>query len=190
MKSIFHLTITLLFLIACEKAPNPLNNSKTEVKEKTFVPVYGQKYFKYDQIDFYHIDFEESNIIELDKNKNNSKLDKLKNDIIIGNFPQNINETDFLKSMDKIGYNKKEIPKSKFSEIDKVFIDKTVDASSTCVCIAFYRDILVFKNKGKIIGIAKICFSCHQHIIIGTKINDENFGQNGDYKKLEILLNQ
>lgn len=105
-------------------------------------------------------------------------------------FPQNLNQIDFLKSMDKIGYNKKEIPKSKFPEIDKIFIEKTVSESSTYACIAVYRDILIFKNKGKIIGIAKICFSCHQHIIIGTKINDENFGQNGDYKKLKVILNQ
>jgi len=190
MKTNFNLLIVFLILIACGKKPESQASSKIEKEEKSFIPVYGQKYFSYDQIDFYHIDFDENNILELDKNKDNSKIDKLRNDIIIREFPENIKEIGFLKSMDKIGYIKKEIQKNKFSEIDKIFIEKTVNESSSYACIPVYRDILVFKNKGKVIGIAKICFGCHQHRIIGTKINDENFGQNGDYEKLKILLNQ
>ncbi|PZU87612.1 MAG: hypothetical protein DI529_06745 [Chryseobacterium sp.] len=190
MKTNFNLLIVFVILIACGKKTESQASSKIEKEEKLFIPVLGKKYFNYDQIDFYHIEFDENNIIELDKNKDNSKIDKLRNDIIIGDFPENINEINFLKSMDKIGYSKKEIPKNKFPEIDKIFIEKTINESSTYACIPIYRDILGFKNKGKIIGIAKICFSCHQHRIIGTKVNDENFGQNGDYKKLEILLNQ
>jgi len=92
--------------------------------------------------------------------------------------------------MDKIGYNKKEIPKKKFTEIDKIFTEKTINENSSYTCIPIYRDILVFKNIGKVIGIAKICFSCRQHRIIGTDLNNDNFGQNGDYEKLEALLNE
>lgn len=190
METNFNLLIFFLLLISCGKKSESQTNSKIEKEEKSFIPVYGQNYFSYDQIDFYHIDFDENNILELDKKKHNSKIDKLKNDILIGDFPKNIKEIDFLKSMDKIGYIKKEIPRNKFSEIDKIFIEKTVNESSSYACIPVYRDILVFKNKGKVIGIAKICFGCYQHRIIGTKINDENFGQNGDYEKLVILLNQ
>ena len=179
-----------MLLTACKKSSNSVNNSQTEIKEQEFIPKYGQKYFKYDQIDFYHIDFDENKIIELYENKDKSKLDRLRNDIIIGEYPESMNKIGFLKSMDKIGYNQKEISKSKFPEIDKIFIEKTVNQSSAYACIAIYRDILVFKNKDKVIGIAKICFGCGNHRIIGTKVNYENFGQNGDYKKLEILLNQ
>jgi len=190
MKINFYLLLVLLISISCGKKSESETNTKIEKEAKSFIPVYGQKYFSYDQIDFYHSDFAENNILELDKKKNNSKIDKLRKDIIIGDFPENIKEIGFLKLMDRIGYIKKEIPKNKFIEIDKIFIDKTVDESGTYACIAVYRDILVFKNQGKIVGIAKVCFSCQQHQIIGTHVNTHNFGQNKDYKKLEIILNQ
>jgi hypothetical protein len=56
-------------------------------------------------------------------------------------------------------------------------------------CIAIYRDILVFRNHGKICGIAKVCFKCGIHVIVGTESKTDEFGQAGDYNKLNQLLN-
>ena len=39
-------------MISCEKKSESQTNPKIEKKEKRLVPVYGQKYFNYDQIDF------------------------------------------------------------------------------------------------------------------------------------------
>ena len=80
------------------------------------------------------------------------------------------------------------IDKSKFIEINKIFVEKTVNKSMDYACPADYRDILIFKNKNKTVGIAKICFECFKNQILGTKANTENFGQDGDYEKLEKLL--
>ncbi len=157
--------------------------------KKLFFQRLVKNSLKYDQIYFYHSDFDEHNIVELDKNKDKSKIDRLRFDVVISSdFPKNLSQTDFLKSMEKIGYIKKEISKDIFPEIDKIFIEKTVEESSAYACIAIYNDILVFKNQRKIIGIAKICFGCKQHQIIGTNLNTDNFGQNGDYEKLKALL--
>ena len=190
MKSFLYLIIIVLSIESCEKKSHNLIEQKTEKEEKIFVPKIGKKFFEYDFIDYYKSDYDEYSILKLEEDKNKSKTDKLKFDVVIGNFPQNITQTYFLETMNKIGYTKQEIPKNKFSEIDKIFIDKTIDENSTYACIAVYRDILVFKNQGTIVGIAKICFSCHQYQIIGTDVNTDNFGQNGDYNKLEIILKQ
>ena len=37
-------------------------------------------------------------------------------------------------------------------------------------------------------GTAKICFSCNANQIKGTNANTENFGQEGDFEKLEKIL--
>lgn len=190
MKSLLYLIILVLSIESCEKKSHNLIEQKTEKEEKIFVPKIGKKFFEYDFIDYYKSDYDEYSVLKLEEDKNKSKTDKFKFDVVIGNFPENITQTNFLESINKIGYTKQEIPKNKFPEIDKIFVDKTIDKSGTYACIAVYRDILVFKNQGKIVGIAKICFSCKQHQIIGTNVNTDNFGQNGDYEKLNTLLSQ
>lgn len=182
--------IFLFFICCSNENKKDLINNETKNEIPQFVTKYGNEYFKYDEIEFYHIDFDENNILQLEENKNKSETDKLKFNLIIGDFPEKINQIEFLNSMEKISFIKKEIDKTKFPAINKIFIEKTVSESYDNACIAIYRDILVFKNKGKIIGFAKICFDCEQNIIIGTQYNTENFGQDGDYKNLKIILGQ
>ena len=51
-----------------------------------------------------------------------------------------------------------------------------------------YRDIIIFKNKGTTVGVAKICFRCDQSSIIGTIANTDEFGMSGDFDRLDKLL--
>ena len=55
-------------------------------------------------------------------------------------------------------------------------------------CDAFYRAILIFKKKDKVVGVSKICFDCGLNWTIGSERNVMLFGQEGDYEKLEKLL--
>ena len=57
-------------------------------------------------------------------------------------------------------------------------------------CAPQYRDILVFKKKNQISGIAKICLSCHQFYLISSKkeIEIENFGTEKEFKLLGKLF--
>lgn len=91
--------------------------------------------------------------------------------------------------MKKIGFQKKEINKSKFTQMNKIFVEKTFNDGINYACIPFFRDILIFKKQGKVIGIAKICFDCHQFRIIGPEANTDNFGMDDDYEKLGNILN-
>ena len=190
MRTVISCLTLILAFVACKESEQKSIKKQAQNQQQNFVPKMGARFFEYDGIDYYTSDYDEFSILKLNENKDKSKTDQLKFDVVIGNFPKDITQTNFLKSMDKIGYKKKIISQDKFSEIDQLFVEKTVAESGTYACIAIYRDILVFKKQEKIVGIAKICFACHQHKIIGTNKETDNFGQNGDYKKLAILLNQ
>lgn len=76
----------------------------------------------------------------------------------------------------------------KFKQVNETFCQRKHQESYAMTCIAVYRDILVFKKENKIIGTAKLCFSCDQNVITGTQHNTDEFGQSGDYAKLFKLL--
>lgn len=186
----FLLTAVICFFVGCKKTEQNSNNEQqyNTSAEQKFIPKYGKPYFDYDEIDHYHASMEEDSVMALDTIPNRSKEDQLKLDIIINKIPKNINDTEFIKSLEKIGFEKSIIKPHNFKKINEIFIEKTVNEILEYACVAVYRDILVFKKKEKIVGIAKICFDCHQKQIVGTKAITENFGQDGDYEKLQQIL--
>jgi hypothetical protein len=186
MKQNLILTIFCLTFFACntttEKKDKVIDNSKITKK------VIGKKFFEFDAINYYLIDFDESKIGDLYDNQSKSEIDSFKMGIILGDLPKNISDLSFIDKLKKIGYKKKSVDKSKFDEIDKIFVEKTVKENDATACIYVYRDILIFKKNNAVVGTAKICFGCMANKIIGTNANTENFGMDGDYEKLEDLL--
>lgn len=182
------ITLFVLFFLFCSCKKE--NISESPPKEAIPLEIkYGKVFFDYDQIDYYSTNLEEGKIEELDKNQNKSKVDKYKYTVTIDETPETITDLAFLKYMEKIGFVKKKIDSSKFPEINKIFIEKTASDGYAAACVPVFRDILIFKKLGKVIGIAKICFGCHQYRIIGTDADTENFGTNNDYEKLKYILN-
>jgi len=151
---------------------------------------YGKLFFDYDQIEFYKIDIEEDSELNLYDRKDLSKFDLLKYGVVIEEIPKDIKDQEFLKDMSRMGYKKKEIDSSKFKDFNKIFVEKPEALGSVAACIPVYRDILIFKKSKKVIGMVKICFSCHQYRILGANGSTMNFGSDEDYKKLWILLNK
>jgi hypothetical protein len=150
----------------------------------------GSKYFEYDEIEHYKSDYEESIIGELYDNQTKSKIDYLKYEVVLGEIPKTVSDTTFLKYLDTFGYTKLKVDSKKFSKIDEVFTEKKHLEVYATACEYVYRDILVFKKKSKIIGIAKICFGCDDSVIVGTNANTEEFGMSGDYAKLKKILEE
>jgi hypothetical protein len=148
----------------------------------------GKKFFDYDEINYYTIDFPEEKMLELIKNQSRSKLDSIKEGVILGSIPKDITDLSFINNLKKIGFRKSTIDRTKFTDIDAIFKEKSVYNTLATTCIYIYRDILIFKKEQKVIGTAKVCFDCWAHEITGTNRNTENFGQNGDYGKLKSLL--
>lgn len=178
---------TLIFILLSCKTSTKNENEKSYTKEKV---VFGKKFFEYDQIDHYYNNFDDRNFIELNDNQSKSELDSIKGGVLIGLLPRTIKDSSFIERLPKIDFIRNSISKEKFVKIDSIFIEKTVGESRAFACVHIYRDIFIFRKKNKVIGVAKVCFHCMGNEIIGTNANTENFGQDGDYEKLEKLVRQ
>lgn len=148
----------------------------------------GKLFFDYDAIDHYVNRIDEHNSPELFDNHNTSADDSIRTEVIIGNTPKDIADLAFIDKLEAFGYSKSSVDTSSFKAINEVFREKPPGNSLVRACIYIYRDILVFKKKGKVIGTAKICFACGDARIKGTTAYTEMFGQNDDYELLEKIL--
>lgn len=103
--------------------------------------------------------------------------------------PATITDTAFIVNLENIGYKKTTIDTSIYNDINSIFMEKKTEEILGTSCIYIYRDMLIFRKvRGEISGMAKICFDCMAHHIVGTEANTEYFGQNGDYARLQKFL--
>ena len=119
---------------------------------------YGETFFEFDEVDYYKSDIDEGEYGDQYDRAQNSKVDKLKFDIVFGDVPESIIDTTFIKSMKKIGYEKKKIDSKDFSSLNEIFIEKYLTTVTSMACIEVFRDVLVFKNKGKGVVLLKFVF--------------------------------
>ena len=188
MRSFSILTILCLTILSCNSSSE--KESEHTYNLKSTKQMFGKMFFDYNAIDYYTNDYEASKIEELFNYKCKNKLDSFMIGIILGDIPYNISDSGFVEILENIGYKKTQIEKSKFDSIDKIFIEKTTTDNIAYACVHVYRDILIFKKENKVIGTAKVCFSCKANQIKGTTANTDNFGQEGDYEKLKNILRQ
>lgn len=186
MRPILILTLFFLAISSCNLADNKQNE---DIENSTQAePFIGQKFFTYDGIDYYSIDFDESEIYALFDNRSRSVFDSFKMELIAGNLPSDITDLASIDHLAKVGYKKTIIDSSKFDRIDEIFVEKTPKESIRLACMVIYRDILIFKKDSKVVGTAKICFDCGAHQIRGAAANTENFGLADEYWDLRALL--
>ena len=88
------------------------------------------------------------------------------------------------------GYVRNSIKKKHFPTLDSIFCYHKVEESFSLECMPIYRDILIFRNKKEVKGIAQICFSCMHFFIIGANTKTYGFGMNDEFEKLKIFLSQ
>lgn len=176
------LTLTILtLLVSCNNQTDKKNSTQSEVSD-------CKPYFSYDQVEHYYFDITEEDIWKIEEKEKKTKKEEKQLKLLIQNTPDTISDTTALQDIDKIGFVKQEISENKFEKLDQIFCERKHKEAIAMACIAIYRDILVFRKNGKIIGTAKICFECDQNVITGTTKNTEEFGQSGDYGKLYKLL--
>lgn len=172
--------LTLIF--SCNSSSNQeSDNSENET---------GNYFFDFDELIHYRIEIDENVLLEKEDDKNISAEGQLQIDLIIMDEPNSIDDTSFVAELENIGFEKTQVEKNEFEKINDIFREKEVDEAIAYSCIAVFRDILIFKKNNKIIGMAKICFSCDQSRMYGTSANTINFGQEGDYAKLNKILNK
>lgn len=189
MRNLFCLIFIGVFLIGCnkksEKPDSKNTDTKTVVKSESCIP-----YFDFDEVEYYSINIEEHKVYNLsdieNKTDNESKLLSMLEDDTFSS----ISDSTFISYLEEIGYLKNKISDADFISFNKIFCNRTHDKALYAACTPIYRDILIFKNQNKIIGMAKICFDCGQFNIVGTKENVSDFGQSGDFEKLNQLLSK
>ena len=141
----------------------------------------------YDEIVFYRIYEKTENSLW---NETLNPIDKktienlvLKNDYI------HLKDSTIISQLDKY-FKSFLVDENSYSRITDVFekagfpINKA--SFSMTFCAPVYRDVLVFKNNSKIVGFAKICFSCSQNMVL---LEDSPFVDTPlNYSELKIIL--
>lgn len=154
------------------------------------MPQKYESFFHFDKVIYYTTDISQKDLDGLRARKKQSEKQRLFFQILEGNQPYSINDTAFLVHMKSFGYSLKKVSENKLGAIDSIFSFKGVpeDVTSTR-CLPVYRDVLVFLENKKIVGIAKICFECGMAHIVGSEKDTNYFGQFGEFPALFRVLN-
>ena len=178
MKTKFIFPLILLFFGCAKKIESSKNNSELEIRNS------GKAFFSFDKVEYYSNDISKNDAERLNIN------DKTSLDTV--NLAHILRQDDmkFTDELEKYNFKKKIIiNRSKLDSLNIIFSENDCETGyGAAACIPVYRDIFIFKKGEKIIGKAKICFGCGQYSIEGTKLNMDNFGQCGDFQRLEKLI--
>lgn len=167
-----------LLIVSCNTISGEVNTTNTEDNFKE------EYFFNFNKVDYYSIS-SENDLGQVLMKDTLSKIDKFYLSVLNDN---NHSEIGFVDSLEMIGYVKVPIQKAKVRAFTELFKSRKVEEWEMSSCEPIYRDILVFRNEANVVGVAKICFSCEQHFIIGSNFPTESFGQAGEFQELLELL--
>lgn len=120
----------------------------------------------FDKVVHHHLDISPEQTFSLLKSQ--KAKDTILGLVINDYLPRTLNDSVALTSIND-NFKKNRIPRSLNRELAKCFsFDDTKIETS---CEPFYRDILIFYRKEKVVGIAKICLECKETEFIGFKYN-------------------
>ncbi len=141
-------------------------------------------HFQFDNVDYYHIDISDDKMSDLASMQNKSEGDIELESLLTEDYPNNIDKT-FLKNLDKLYPIKRKIDEAKLIEIEEIYCDGSNLGRSKCIPV--YRDVLIFKQKGSVVGVSKICFDCDMQYTIDKYGAQKEF-DNNDFQKLQQIL--
>jgi hypothetical protein len=150
-------------------------------------PVLGKYYYDFTEVVYYKTTKGFDDLIAIDDKKVMTLKDSVTFQIMTG-FEEVVPYDVEATYLDSIGFEKKIIPVSRYAALYEIFRVKIRKHSEAAACMPIYRDIYVFKKQGKVIGIAKLCYSCGQSQFIGTSAETSGFGMDGEFEKLKELV--
>lgn len=172
---IYYFSLLIFICTSCSQ------ETKTEVIEDHSYKGSGEYYYDFDEIDHYSLALD---IKDVNKKANNPRVTMN----VLYSESKSISDTLYIDSLPHLNFNRYSINKNMFKPIREIFRDKNQPEIISTTCIPWFSDILVFKKTKSITGVAKICFHCLKHNIVGSAIGNNGFGQSGDYDKLQELL--
>ena len=90
--------------------------------------------------------------------RESNEILQLKHDFLSWKVPNELTDTLYISRLEEFDFDKEKIETAKFDSLRDIFQYKKHTDFFSARCLPTYNDILIFKNKGEIIGIAKICF--------------------------------
>jgi hypothetical protein len=138
--------------------------------------------FEFDEVIYYNKDDIDSEFKSIYDCNTGELLEDFGCDILHDSRPEFLNDTTFADSLNLIGFTYHLIDRSFFDELRNIFTKKSLLMNETNSCEPIYRDLLIFRNKGSVKGVAKICFECNKAHIIGLPFKKIEYG------KLEKIL--
>lgn len=114
-------------------------------------------------------------------------LEKRYLEIIEKELPQKISDTSFIADLERLNFKKNIIKSNRFDELREIFNPNACSEYQKSACAPIYRDIYIFKNKSKVVAIAKVCFECQIVYFIDSNSKWERFGECTEYENLKLI---
>lgn len=181
--------IVALTLLSCEGRTSSAADAGTEVECMPF--------YTYNKLDHYQIEISQDSISYLVDHTNTkyrqTPLTTLQLElaqILLSGGLSKLGDTVSLSRLETLGYTKHPVEKRNFGRIDELLCEGYIpEESKVNMCLPVYRDILVFRDSERIVGLCKLCFECDMSLFVGTNRKTYYFGQTGEFKKLAEILN-
>lgn len=172
--------LTIAAATSCSEPPS----QKIEKKD----PSPCAAYFEFDSVEYYTIDIGDTEVWALDSAERKSASKARLSQVLTQYDPTTLADSGTVMNLRTIGFIDRAVPSKHFDGLRRIFCEREHADPVFTACVAIWRDILLFRRNGRIVGIAKLCFDCDRSIIIGTEKNTENFGQSGDFGELARIL--
>ncbi len=151
----------------------------------------GKYLYDFDEIVYYKLKIDEVRLLNtLDNPHKLNKIQERESQIVFDDFPRTIQDTLILENIEKEDFKKIDVSQKFNKQIKEIFRENHKERQLSIDCAPIYRDLLILKKQNKKVGIVKICFECGQVQFIGTKLDTDNFGTKGEFKKLKEILNK
>ncbi|NMH27842.1 hypothetical protein [Flavobacterium silvaticum] len=174
--------LLLLLCVALSKCGQKSNETNVTAGEQPF--------FTFDRVDYYHLDIDRNGFDSIVRNENKSRKEQALLQILQQNIPVSTIDTLFIPNMGMLDFHQTLIDPKHHVELAKLFsVNKPAPGTKTA-CEPIFKDVLIFRQKQKVIGVAKLSFDCDKSYIVGARYPSGGFGAGGEFAKLKQLLSE
>ena len=170
-----------IFIVYCVLIFNV--NCKNKNSEKKL------ELFNFDKVEHYYTDNKSSIYLSINKKhfENLDETEKKYLKILDNGLPAKNCDTTFISELQNLNFKKVTAEKLNLNKYRDIFSSEFCNEMQDNGCIPIYRDIYVFRNKNKIVGIAKICFKCQIVDFTSEKYSWLRYGECESLNTLEKL---
>jgi hypothetical protein len=173
--------LIVLMLWACGSPSGSDAGSKLKNVDRT-------PYFDYDAVEHYAVGISEQALFELEEKDRRTENEEALLGILWADQLQSLADSVLIPKLERVGFSRRDLATTQVEGLKRIFCARTHDDPVFAACIQIYRDVLIFREKGSVVGMAKICFTCGDSEIVGTDLSTEEFGQSGDLAVLKSIL--